>query len=96
MENECKMYLSTGPLNFIIVVLSDRRGPGPLVPPSESAPGVGVCVRCNILVLPNNFQSSYSLFTTFCPYILCSVASQPSNPDSIPGMVREFNLCLEL
>ena len=30
MENECKKYLSTGPLNFIIVLRSDRGGLGPL------------------------------------------------------------------
>ena len=33
MENECKEYLSKGPLNFIIVVWSDRGGPGPPGPP---------------------------------------------------------------
>ena len=32
-------YLSKGPLNFVSVVWSDRGGPGPLAPPSESAPG---------------------------------------------------------
>ena len=39
MENECKKYLSTGSVNFIIVVWSDRGGPGPHAPPSESASG---------------------------------------------------------
>ena len=42
MENECKNYLSTGPLNFIIVVWSDGGPPGP---PSESAPAPrGTCM----------------------------------------------------
>ena len=33
MENECKKYIDKGPLNVIVVVWSDRGGPGPLAPP---------------------------------------------------------------
>ena len=32
MENVCEKYLITGPLNFVIVVCSDRGEPGPLAP----------------------------------------------------------------
>ena len=32
MESECKKYLDKGPLNVIVVVWSDRGGPGPLAP----------------------------------------------------------------
>ena len=51
MENECKKYLGTGLLNFIIAVWSDREGRAPLLS-SESAPAPGLTTQMPVGQMP--------------------------------------------
>ena len=64
MENESKMYWSTGPLIFIIV-WSDRGGPGPLAPPSES--------------VPDTYYTA--IFVAWIPHMHSTMFSKPRTPE---------------
>ena len=60
MENECKKYLSTEPLNFIIVVWSDRGGPGPLPPPLNPRLHVRIDALCELRWPPEQHSGKKS------------------------------------